>query len=204
MITQQTLNSPAGTDHTGPGETVVRRATGTDAAAIGQLYALEARLQERLGGYALCDEVNWTGWVAARLAGPGGCFYVACRDGRIVAYCYGRMRLVSGGVRPGLRGWVRQVRQRLGRRHRYAPVSPARLEDWAIIDSLYVVEPERRLGLGRRLVEATRAGLAAQGVTRFEISVMAVNETALAFWTRLGFRSFRVHLVGGRDASGAD
>jgi GNAT superfamily N-acetyltransferase len=84
------------------------------------------------------------------------------------------------------------------------PASPARLEDWAIIDSLYVVEPERRLGLGRRLVAATRTCLVAQGATRFEISVMAVNETALAFWIRLGFRLFRVHLVGGRDASGAN
>lgn len=204
MTTPLPLNSPAGAGHAGPGESVVRRATGADAAAIGQLCALEARLHERLGGYALCEAFDWTGWVAARLTGPGGCFYVACRDGRVVAYCYGRMRVVPGDVRAGLRGWIRQVLQRLRPRHRRTPASPARLEGWAIIDSLYVVEPERRQGLGRWLVAATRAGLAAQGATRFEISVMAVNETALAFWTRLGFRSFRVHLVGVSDASGAD
>ena len=41
------------------GETVVRRATGNDAAAVGRLFALEAHLHEQWGGYAVKADFDW-------------------------------------------------------------------------------------------------------------------------------------------------
>jgi ribosomal protein S18 acetylase RimI-like enzyme len=57
-----------------------------------------------------------------------------------------------------------------------------------------VLDTERLLGIGSRLVEAAKEDLSSIGVTRIEISVMAVNEAAMAFWSSHGFRAFRAHL----------
>lgn len=54
------------------------------------------------------------------------------------------------------------------------------------------------------MVEAARDALAAQGVTRLELSVMAANETAMAFWPTLGFQSFRTHLARSLDEPASD
>lgn len=79
---------------------------------------------------------------------------------------------------------------------RKAPLpSPARGDGWGYIESVYVAEPSRRRGLGRRLAEKALNELAARGATRIGIAVMYANSSAMAFWPRLGFEPMRIILV---------
>jgi len=181
-----------------PAEPVIRRGTVADAETVAPLCALEAALQERLGGYSLTEGFDWGAFCAQRLGAPGHVVLVAERDGEVVGYVYGRSRSPAGPRRAGIRTWPRRMLLAIGelrRRRKPPPASPARFDGWSIIESLYVVEAERRRGLATRLVEAVREELAAIGVSRIEISVMAANEPAMAFWSSQGFGQFRVHLI---------
>lgn len=182
------------------GAVVIRRAGVGDAAALAPMLAAEAALQERLGGYPLAPQADWSAWASAQLRMPGQRVYVAEQGGAILGYVQGRLRAppmgaVGRGVRAPVRlGLVlRRALQRLARR-RGGLGSPADFAGYAVIDSLYVLESQRRRGLGRRLVETLRADLAALGAQRLEISVMVANAAAMAFWERQGFRAHRAHM----------
>lgn len=51
------------------------------------------------------------------------------------------------------------------------------------------VQPEqRRLGIGRKLAQASLDALAQQGIDRVHIFVFADNASGIAFWERIGWR----------------
>jgi len=173
---------------------------------VAALYVQEAQRQEALGGYPLVSGFDWSALVARLLAAPGVRCFVAERDGAIVAYVLTRLLAAPAADRrrAGARDWRGLPRRIAGALRRSlrggASSSPVRVQDWARLESLFVVPAERRRGLGSRLVEVAKAGLAAQGVRRVEISVMVNNEAAMAFWDGHGFRSFRAHLLADLNA----
>lgn len=68
-------------------------------------------------------------------------------------------------------------------RHRFQmrPINIAEL------DSMYVCEPYRNLGLGTQLAEQFRVWAETQGAERIAVTAYAANSRALAFYQRLGF-----------------
>lgn len=56
-----------------------------------------------------------------------------------------------------------------------------------MLENLVVARERRRLGIGRRLVEAAVAWCRAQGLAWVELSVAVDNEAGRAFWRALGF-----------------
>jgi [ribosomal protein S18]-alanine N-acetyltransferase len=73
----------------------------------------------------------------------------------------------------------------------------------AEILSLAVVEAERGAGLGRKLLEATLAGLRKRGVERVHLEVRGSNAPALALYESLGFRTARRRVRYYRDGEDA-
>jgi ribosomal protein S18 acetylase RimI-like enzyme len=55
------------------------------------------------------------------------------------------------------------------------------------IEALYVREDERRRGVGRELVQASRRWLRTRGLRRVALQVAASNEPGQRFWRALGF-----------------
>lgn len=83
---------------------------------------------------------------------------------------------------------------------------PDRLpERHATIGYLYVAEPYRREGIARRLFEGVAAWAAEHdGVSHFEMTVLAADESAAAFWRSIGFTPFISRLWAPLSAPEAD
>lgn len=82
---------------------------------------------------------------------------------------------------------------------------PDRLpERHASIGYLYVAPTHRRQGIGRRLFEAVAAWAATHdGVRHFEMTVLAKDDEAAAFWRQLGFTPFIQRLWAPLPGTGA-
>jgi GNAT superfamily N-acetyltransferase len=64
-------------------------------------------------------------------------------------------------------------------------------EQHATIGYLYVEPPYRRIGLGRQLFQAIASWAASRDdVSHFEMTVLAGDEAAEAFWRSIGFTPF--------------
>lgn len=63
---------------------------------------------------------------------------------------------------------------------------------------LAVREPERRLGLGRRLMAACEDWVALHGIPKLQLMVRAGNEPVLSFYARLGYEENEVVVLGRR------
>jgi len=74
------------------------------------------------------------------------------------------------------------------------PAGPTASGPVACIDDLWVAAAHRRQGLGRRLVDAWRSAATAGGAEAFEVHTLAADDDARAFWARMGFGPWRVHL----------
>ena len=59
-------------------------------------------------------------------------------------------------------------------------------EPSGFLADIYVDVPHRKLGLGRRLVEALAAWFSERGVVYYELHVAALNADGLAFWRAMG------------------
>jgi ribosomal protein S18 acetylase RimI-like enzyme len=172
---------------------LLRRANPADAESIARLYEQEAQIQERLGGYALAPDFDWTAWVATRLADADHVFFVAQAEGAVIGYLHARLR--AGPKTRAPRGRIIGTIKRILKPHQVTRASPAQCADWAIIESLFISPDFRRLGIGTELVDLAREALARLGASNIEISVVAANPPAVAFWSRLGFGDFRLHMV---------
>ena len=61
---------------------------------------------------------------------------------------------------------------------------------YAEIVDLAVEQPYRRRGIGTALVTEAQGWFERRGIRRVELRVSAYNEGGLAFWRKLGFRSY--------------
>ena len=79
------------------------------------------------------------------------------------------------------------------------PIEPY---EWGVIDGLFVDPAGRGSGIGRRLVTAGMAWLRDMGIQRVELQVLG-NNSALSFWERVGFRTFKMSMYAdvGEDGS---
>jgi ribosomal protein S18 acetylase RimI-like enzyme len=64
----------------------------------------------------------------------------------------------------------------------------------AVISDLWVEPSHRRRGLARELVSAFRDHARAAGCTRLEVTTLARDTRAVAFWRALGFSDLRIVL----------
>lgn len=65
----------------------------------------------------------------------------------------------------------------------------------ARLEHLYVVSEARRRGIGRQLVKAFEQAADAAGYPRLEVSTLAADGQAVAFWRALGFGPWMVTLA---------
>jgi ribosomal protein S18 acetylase RimI-like enzyme len=65
----------------------------------------------------------------------------------------------------------------------------------AIIDSLVVSEPFRRLGVGRALMDTAEAWAAQHGSAAVELSVFEFNRQAIGFYESLGYETITRRMV---------
>lgn len=150
----------------GPPGTVVRRATPTDAPALGRLGALLVRThheldRERFIAATPRTERGYASWLGSQLAVPDVVVVVAERNGAVIGYAYGG---IEGPDYMALRG-------------------PA-----GVLHDLVVDPAHRGHGVGRMLLDAAAAALAARGAPRVVLNTAARNVAAQRLFERAGFR----------------
>lgn len=91
---------------------------------------------------------------------------VAVEGGRVIGYGVGRVAVLPAFFERRRRGYIHDV---------------------------VTLEPYRRQGIGRSLVEALLAWMQECGALTVELTVSVLNEEAVAFWTRLGFVPYMHH-----------
>ena len=73
---------------------------------------------------------------------------------------------------------------------RDAPVFPVFVpRRYAVVDSVVVKSAFKNQGIGRRLMDQAQAWAIAHGATSIELNVYEFNETAIAFYDGLGYRT---------------
>ncbi len=154
------------TPPTGPSGTVVRPAMPTDAPALGRLGALLVRTHheldpERFIAATPRTERGYASWLGSQLAVPDVVVLVAERNGAVIGYAYGG---IEGPDYMALRG-------------------PA-----GVLHDLVVHPAHRGHGVGRMLLDAAAAALAARGAPRVVLSTAARNVAAQRLFERAGFR----------------
>jgi len=145
----------------------VRLARVSDGAALFEAWqALRqhyAAIDRRIIPAAVSREEFLAGF-ALRLAELQSADFVAVEGGAVVGFISGRIEANQP--------------DRLPERH-------------ATVGHLYVDAAHRRSGLGRRLFEAIAAwALAQDGVSHFEMPVLAADPEAVHFWQAIGFSPF--------------
>lgn len=152
---------------------VIRPARSSDAPALGKLGALLVRLHhefdpDRFIGTTPRTEASYAGYLASRLGREDVLVLAAEAGGAVVGYTYSG---IEGTDYMALRG-------------------PA-----GVVYDLVVDPARRREGVGRRLMEATLAELAARGAPRIVLSTAARNETAQRLFVACGFRPTMIEMT---------
>ena len=143
----------------------IRRATTRDVREIlpvwGELAGFHADLDP-----AFTPSPQWPreyGAYLRALIGRDDAMAVIARDaGQVIGYAIGRITALPPFFEHRYRGYIHDV---------------------------YVMEPYRRRGVGRRLVAEILTWLRQHGVSMVELTVAARNE-AIPFWESLGFRTY--------------
>ncbi|HTV24390.1 MAG TPA: GNAT family N-acetyltransferase [Polyangiaceae bacterium] len=152
----------------------VRRARPEDLTAAAALAERLVRMHHDVdpGRFFLPDDVQrgYTHWFGRELKRPEAVVLVAARAEQVVGYAY--------GTREG-RDWN------------------ALLDDYGALHDIYVAESERRLGTGRRLLDAIVAELEALGAARIVLCTMVSNTAAQRLFASAGFRSTMLEMTRG-------
>jgi ribosomal protein S18 acetylase RimI-like enzyme len=151
----------------------VRGATAADLAAIGRLGALLVRTHhdfdpERFIAATPQTEHGYASFLGTQLEESTVVVLVAERDGEVLGYTYAG---VEGIDYMSLRG-------------------PA-----GVLYDIVVDPAHRRLGVGRMLLDATLAALAAKGAPRVVLSTAERNEPAQRLFARAGFRRTMIEMT---------
>lgn len=154
-------------------DTIVRRATPADLAAIGRLGALLVRAHyefdpERFMRPTSGTAAGYGSFLGTQLDDPDVAVLVAERGGEVIGYAY-------AGVEE--RDYM-ALRDRAGMLHDI------------------IVDPSaRRAGAGRRLLDAALAFLKSRGMPRVVLSTAAHNEPAQKLFAAAGFRPTMIEMT---------
>lgn len=154
-------------------ETTIRRAVPADAGALtGLLEEVDELHRDALPWlFRRIEGAEQTAFRDAFLSKPDHAAFLAiAADGTFAGVVYVFLRATA----------------------RAAIVVPAVVAE---IDVLVVKSSYRRLGIGKRLVEAALEWASLAGASRTELGVHHFNEPARAFWTALGFEIMMYRLV---------
>lgn len=156
-----------------PGAAVIRPATQADAPALGRLGALLVRAHHDFDAARFIPptpgtEAGYARFLASRLGEPDALVLVAEVGGEVAGYCYAEL---EGTDFMSLRGPAGMVYDLL--------VDPAR----------------RGHGLGRRLLEATRAALVDRGARQVVLSTAERNTLAQKLFAAAGFRRTMIEMT---------
>jgi ribosomal protein S18 acetylase RimI-like enzyme len=151
---------------------VIRPATPADLQAIGRLGALLVRAHhdfdpKRFIAATPQTERAYASFLGTQLEEPNVVILVAELDGELLGYSYAG---VEGYDYMSLRG-------------------PAGVLHDIVVDPMH-----RRHGVGRMLLEATLAALAARGAPRVVLSTAEQNEPAQRLFARAGFRRTMIEM----------
>jgi ribosomal protein S18 acetylase RimI-like enzyme len=151
----------------------IRPAAPTDLPAIGRLGALLVRLHhdfdpKRFLPATPRTEHAYASFLGTQLEEPNVVVLVAERDGEVLGYTYAG---VEGHDYMSLRG-------------------PA-----GVLYDLVVDPAHRGHGIGRMLLDATLAALAARGAPRVVLSTAERNEPAQRLFARAGFRRTMIEMT---------
>ncbi len=156
-----------------PDDVTIRPAAPADLAALGRLGALLIRTHhdfdaERFIAAAPESEHLYAAFLGRQLQERSIVVLVAERDGAVVGYTYAGLEGPDYMVLRGPAGALYDI----------------------------VVDPARRgQGVGRQLLDATRAELAARGAPRVVLSPAARNEAAQRLFARAGFRPTMIEMT---------
>jgi ribosomal protein S18 acetylase RimI-like enzyme len=149
---------------------VIRPATAQDIPEIvsiwGELALHHARLDPAFAPSGDWRE-EYRHFVRSLLGRDDALALVGADGGRLVGYAVGRISLLPAFFVHRRRGYIHDV---------------------------VIREGHRRRGVGRRLVEGLLLWMRGQGVTLIELTVASGNAGAVAFWERLGFSTYMVHM----------
>jgi ribosomal protein S18 acetylase RimI-like enzyme len=151
----------------------IRRATESDAAALGRLGGLLLRAHhefDRRRFMAPGDdpEPGYASFLRGQMQEEDVAIFVAEQDGVVVGYVY-------AGLEP--RSW-KELREACG-----------------FIHDVIVDATGRRIGVATALVEAAAAWLKALGAPRVVLWTAQPNEAAQRLFERLGFRSTMIEMT---------
>lgn len=148
----------------------VRPAAARDIPEIveiwGELASHHARLDQAFAPSAGWQE-EYRYFIRGLLGRDDALAVVAVREGHLIGYGVGRISLLPAFFESRRRGYIHDVVTR---------------------------EAYRRLGVGRRLVEALLDWMEDADVSTVELTVAVQNPEAVAFWTGLGFVPYMHHL----------
>ncbi len=155
---------------------IIRKANERDIEAlVGMRTALQKHLEER-------DPEVWT------FTGEG---YAAVRNDIMLRLeskaCYIAIAETSGGKPAGM--VMAEIVKNIG-------VVP---ELYGHIHWLYVKEPVRRFGIGKRLVQFTNVFFSARNIDYVTVGYVINNRDAATFWPALGFKPRVMHSIITRD-----
>jgi ribosomal protein S18 acetylase RimI-like enzyme len=158
----------------------IRPATPADLPSIGRLGALLVRTHHDFDPQRFLEatprtENAYASFLGSQLEEPSVLVLVAERDGEVLGYSYSG---VEGHDYMSLRG-------------------PA-----GVLHDIVVDPAHRGHGVGRTLLDATLAALAARGAPRVVLSTAEQNEPAQRLFARAGFRRTMIEMT--RELDGAD
>jgi ribosomal protein S18 acetylase RimI-like enzyme len=154
------LNDPPMLD-----EVSVRRANEQDLEEVGRLAARLVRDHHEADPERFFRpeqvESGYAWWLGQELGNRGAVVMVAERGGRVVGYTYSALRE---------RDWNMLI------------------DEHAMLHDIFVLETERRGGIGRKLLTETLNALEALGARRIVLNTRNGNEAAERLFAALGFR----------------
>ena len=154
-------------------DVTIRPAGRADLPELGRLGALLVRTHHELDPLRFIattprTEHGYASFLGTQLGEPGVVMLVAEREGEVLGYSYAA---VEGHDWMSLRG-------------------PA-----GVLHDIVVDPAHRGAGVGRMLLAATLAALAAQGAPRAVLSTAARNEGAQRLFARAGFRPTMIEMT---------
>lgn len=157
----------------GEGVVTIRRASPADLPAIGRLGALLVRLHhdfdpQRFIPATSRTEHGYASFLGSQLEEPKVVVLVAERNGEVLGYTYA-----------GVEGWDYMSLR-----------GPA-----GVLYDIVVDPAHRGEGVGRSLLDATLAELAARGAPRVVLSTAEQNEPAQHLFTGAGFRRTMIEMT---------